>query len=77
MSFAYQKHLAVAPMEVIAAWQLHSHGLRIGELYTVLDTTEALLEFLIVVGRDSGRSVKDQRKAFEEALGRRIANAIG
>ena len=65
---SYRKHLVGAPEEVIGAWQFHSHSLRIGELYIVLDRTVALLEFLAVVGKDSGLSVTDQRKAFENAF---------
>lgn len=67
---SYRKHFAGAPKEVIGAWQFHSHSLRIGELYIVLDRTLALLEFLTVVGRDSGLQVTDQRKTFEKAFKR-------
>lgn len=63
---SYRKHLISAPKEVIGAWQFHSHSLRIGELYIVLDRTLALLEFLNIVARDSGLPVTDQRKVFEK-----------
>ena len=65
---SYRKHLKCAPKEVLGAWQFHSHGLRIGELYIVLDRTLALLEFLTVVARDCGLPVTDQRKAFERTF---------
>lgn len=65
---SYRKHLVSAPKEVISAWQFHSHSLRVGELYIVLDRSLALLEFLTVVAEDSGLPVTDQRKAFEKAF---------
>lgn len=65
---SYRKHLKDAPREVLGAWQFHSHSLRIGELYIVLDRALALLEFLTVVARDCGLPVTDQRKAFEKAF---------
>lgn len=64
----YRKHLKGAPKEVLGAWQFHSHSLRIGELYIVLDRTLALLEFLTVVARDCGLPITDQRKAFEKTF---------
>lgn len=64
----YRKHLIDAPKEVIGAWQFHSHSLRVGELYIVLDRTLALLEFLTVVAGDSGLPVTNQRKAFEKTF---------
>ena len=64
----YRKYLVGAPKEVIGAWQFHSHSLRVGELYIVLDRTVALLEFLYVVGRDCGLDVTDCRKSFEKKL---------
>lgn len=63
---SYRKHLLGAPKEVVGAWQFHSHSLRIGELYIVLDRTLALLEFLIVVAKDCGVPVVDYRKIFEK-----------
>lgn len=63
---SYRKHLIGAPKEVIGAWQFHSHSLRVGELYIVLDRTLALLEFLNIVARDCGLPVTDCRKSFEK-----------
>ena len=65
---SYRKHLKGAPKEVLGAWQFHSHSLRIGELYIVLDRTLALLEFLTVVAKGCGLSATDQRKAFEKTF---------
>lgn len=67
---SYRKHLRGAPKEVIGAWQFHSHSLRIGELYIVLDRTLGLLEFLISVAKDCGLPVTDYRKIFEKRFKR-------
>lgn len=64
----YRKYLIGAPKEVIGAWQFHSHSLRVGELYIVLDRTLALLEFLNIVARDCGLPVTDCRKSFEKTF---------
>ncbi|MFT8506870.1 hypothetical protein [Acetobacter sp.] len=64
----YRKHLVHAPKDVIRAWQFHSHSLRVGELYIVLDRTVELLKFLAVVGKDVGLSITNQQKSFEKAF---------
>jgi hypothetical protein len=65
-SASYRKHLLGAPKEVIGAWQFHSHSLRIGEIYIVLDRTLSLLEFLTSVAKDCRLPVTDYRKTFEK-----------
>lgn len=68
VTVTYRKYLTGAPREVIGAWQFHSHSLRVGEIYIVLDRTMALLDFLHVVAKDCGLQVSDSRKAFEKAF---------
>lgn len=65
---SYRKHLKDAPKEVLRAWQFHSHSLRVGELYIVLDRTKKLLEFLAVVARDCGLPATDKREEFEKTF---------
>lgn len=61
----YRKHLKGVPLDVGAAWQIHSHSLRGNELYIVQDRTEAFLGFLHVLAGECGLTTTDQTKAFE------------
>jgi hypothetical protein len=65
---SYRKHLKAAPKDILAAWQFHSHSLRIGELYIVLDRTNAILDFLNPVATDCGLPAVYRRKVFEAAF---------
>lgn len=73
---SYRRHLNGAPKEVLGAWQFHSHSLRVGELYIVLDRTLALLEFLTSVAKDCGLPVTDYRKTFEKKFKKTFARHL-
>lgn len=62
----YRKHLNGKSLELSSAWQIHSQSLRVGELYIVLDRTNALLKFLEQLASELGITVNKCQKRFEK-----------
>lgn len=72
----YRKYFKNTPDGLGRAWALHSQSLRVGELYIVLDRTNALLKFLVQVGSDCGIPVTNCQKSFEKRFKKKFKRRL-
>jgi hypothetical protein len=72
----YREAINWASKDMIAAWMLHSHSLRQGELYIIQERGVELLRFLRDVGTNLGLPAADRSKYYEKAFKKRFERRL-